>query len=77
MRGNPLPKKHVHIKTKHRKLRGPDWYISEMMLDRTIDAIYRRLPVNRNYHVPYVAGYSTDGTQIYIDRDLPPSFVNK
>jgi hypothetical protein len=76
MRGTPLPKKHVHIKTKHRKLRGPDWHISELMLDRTIDAIYRRLPVNRKYHVPYLAGYSTDCSQIYIDKDLPPSFVN-
>jgi hypothetical protein len=76
MRGTPLPKKHVHIKTKHRKLRGPDWHISELMLDRTIDAIYRRLPVNRTYHVPYLAGYSTDCSQIYIDKDLPPSFIN-
>jgi hypothetical protein len=76
MRGTPLPKKHVHNKTKHRKLRGPDWHISELMLDRTIDAILRRLPVNRKYHVPYLAGYSTDCTQIYIDKDLPPSFIN-
>ncbi len=75
MRSKPLHAKHVHIKTKHRKLRGPDWHISEMMLDRTIDAIHRRLPVSRKYHVPYVAGYSTDGTTIYIDRDLPQTFT--
>lgn len=76
MRGNPLPKKHAHNKTKHRKLRGPDWHISAIMLDRSIDAIFRRLPVNRKYHVPYLAGYSTDCSQIYIDKDLPPSFVD-
>ena len=68
--------KRTHIATKHRKLRGPDWYISEMMLDRTIDAIYRRLPISRKYHVPYVAGYSTDGKRIYIDKDLPSSFTD-
>jgi hypothetical protein len=77
MRGNPLPKKHAHNRTKHRKLRGPDWHISAIMLDRSIDAIFRRLPVNRKYHVPYLAGYSTDCSQIYIDKDLPPSFVAK
>jgi hypothetical protein len=77
MRSKPLQQKHVHIKTKHRKLRGPDWHISEMMLDRSIDAINRRLPINRDYHVPYVAGYSTNGKIIYIDKDLPSKFTSR
>ncbi len=76
MRGQPLHKKHAHNHTKHRKLRGPDWHIAAIMLDRSIDAIYRRLPVNREYHVPYLAGYSTDCTQIYIDKDLPRTFLD-
>ncbi|GDY14656.1 hypothetical protein LBMAG53_35340 [Planctomycetota bacterium] len=41
------------------------------MLGRTIDAIAKRLVINRDFHVPYLAGYSTDGRTIYIDRDLP------
>ena len=75
MRGITL--KHSHSATKHCKLRGPDWCISDLMLDRTIDAIARRVSVSREYHVPYLAGYSTDGKVIYIDQDLPKSFVNR
>jgi hypothetical protein len=67
-------KKNIHDKTRHEKLRGPDWYVSALILDRTIDAITRRLVINRKYHVPYLAGYSEDGSTIYIDRDLPQSF---
>jgi len=70
-------RKNIHDKTLHRKLRGPDWYISSLMIDRTIDAIMKRLIINRDYHVPYLAGYSTDGATIYIDCDLPPTFVAK
>jgi hypothetical protein len=29
----------------------------------------------RKYDVPYLAGYSRDGKTIYIDRDLPKTFV--
>ncbi len=68
---------HARCATKHMKLRGPDWALSELMLDRTIDAINRRVAMVREYHVPYLAGYSEDGLTIYIDRDLPPSFVNR
>ena len=65
----------VHTATKHCKLRGEDWVISEMMLDRAIDAINRRIRLVRTYDVPYLAGYSVDGKTIYIDKDLPTGFV--
>lgn len=65
---------HIHNRTRHNKLRGPDWFVSALMLDRTIDAIARRLTINHHYHIPYLAGYSTSGTVIYIDRDLPRFF---
>jgi hypothetical protein len=68
---------HAHCATRHMKLRGPDWALSELMLDRTMDAINRRVGLVRDYHVPYLAGYSEDGLTIYIDRDLPPSFINR
>jgi len=70
-------RKHAHNTTKHCKLSGPDWGISDQMLDRTIDAIARRVTVCTDYHVPYLAGYSSDGKTIYIDQDLPQSFVNR
>ena len=75
MYGKPHAK--AHSRTRHTRLRGPDWYVSALMLDRSLDAISSRLVLDRNFHVPYLAGYSTDGRTIYIDRDLPPSFTAK
>ena len=64
-----------HPAAPHRKLRVPDWYISSLMLDRALDAILRRVKIlDRKHDVPYLAGYSTDGQTIYIDRHLPRSF---
>jgi hypothetical protein len=34
----------------------------------------RRKQVDRSYDIPYLAGYSQDGSTIYIDRHLPKSF---
>ena len=64
-------------RTRHAKLHGPDWYVSGLMLDRTLEAIAKRLVLNRDYHVPYLAGYSTDGKTVYIDRDLPRYLVTR
>ena len=33
--------------------------------------------VNRNYEVPFLAGYSKDGKTVYIDKRLPPQFTTK
>jgi hypothetical protein len=66
-----------HSKTPHEKLHGPDWYVSALMLERTLDAISKRLVLNHDYHVPYLAGYSTDGKTVYIDRDLPRFLVTR
>jgi len=44
------------------------------MLDRAVDAILRRVHLDRNHDVPYLAGYSQDGKTIYIDRHLPKTF---
>jgi hypothetical protein len=45
------------------------------MLDRALDAILRRVRVDRSCDVPYLAGYSSNGKTIYIDRHLPERFV--
>jgi hypothetical protein len=39
------------------------------------DAILRRANLDRRHDVPYLAGYSTSGKTIYIDRHLPRSFL--
>ena len=32
---------------------------------------------NRDYDIPYLAGYNTAGTEFYIDRHVPKSFMYK
>ena len=40
-----------------------------------MSAIRRRVRiVNRNYDIPYIAGYSQDGCTVFIDRHLPRTF---
>ncbi len=76
MRARHKPHK-VHTQTKHCKLHGPDWALSDLMLERATDAIGKRVAIDHDHHVPYLAGYSNDSKTIYIDRDLPASFKNK
>jgi hypothetical protein len=45
------------------------------MLDRALDAILRRVRLDRSCDVPYLAGYSKNGKTIYIDRHLPEYFI--
>ena len=45
------------------------------MLEHAVDAIRRRIRLDRKHDIPYLAGYSRDGRTIYIDRHLPRSFV--
>jgi hypothetical protein len=48
------------------------------MLERALDAIIRRLTrLDRDHDIPYLAGYSIDGTIIYIDRHMPRAFTHK
>lgn len=58
-------------------VRVPDTVVSGAMLDHALDAIARRRTIHREYDVPYLAGYSTDGKHVYIDRHLPESFIYK
>lgn len=51
-----------------------DWHISNEILDETLDAVLKRVKVNREYDIPYLAGYSKDGKTIYIDRNIPKFF---
>lgn len=69
-----MPTNSCHPISPHRKLKAPDWYVSNLMLDRALDAILRRVELDRGHDVPYLAGYSQDGKTIYIDRHLPESF---
>jgi hypothetical protein len=50
---------------------GDDTVISHSILQQAERAVRSSVKVNRNYDVPYIAGYSIDGGTIYIDCDLP------
>ena len=46
----------------------------DVLLD-VVKAIRRRVrAVNRDYDIPYIAGYSVDGHTVFIDRHLPRTF---
>src|SRR5436189_2662545 len=48
--------------------------MTPVLLD-VVKAIRRRVKiVSRKYDVPYIAGYSSDGRTVFIDRHLPKSF---
>jgi len=70
-----MPLDYCHPTAPHKKLRLPEWYVSSLMMDRALDAVTRRAKrLDRNYDIPYLAGYSQNGKTIYIDRHMPTSF---
>jgi hypothetical protein len=70
-----MPAEIYHPTAPHRKLKVPEWYVSNLMLDRALDAVVQRVrKFDRKHDVPYLAGYSEDGKTIYIDRHMPRSF---
>jgi hypothetical protein len=47
--------------------------IDPTIMRDSIAAIMQQITVNRDFDIPYLAGYSKDGKTIYIDRHLPPT----
>ena len=73
-----MPENCCHPIAAHKRLRIADTDVSSLMLDRALDAIEKRVgTIDREHDIPYLAGYSTDGKRIYIDRHLPPTFAHK
>lgn len=56
---------------------GDDTQLSPRMLQQARKSILKRVKLDRKHEVPYLAGYSTDGRTIYIDKNLPKTFVSK
>ncbi len=70
-----MPVDFCHPTAPHKKLKLPEWYVSNLMMDRALDAVARRVKkFDRQHDIPYLAGYSEDGKTIYIDRHMPKSF---
>lgn len=58
------------------KMPVKDWLVSHTMLDLALEAILNKITLNRDYDIPYLAGYSKNGKTIYIDRHMPKSFIS-
>ncbi|MBV9245687.1 MAG: hypothetical protein JO366_12830 [Methylobacteriaceae bacterium] len=51
--------------------------LSDAVMGDLVRAILARVKkVDRDHDIPYIAGYSQSGEIIYIDRDLPKSFLH-
>ena len=58
-----------------REVRHKSEDIEDHVLLDAVRAIRRRVKVvNRQYDIPYIAGYSVDGDTVFIDRHLPRTF---
>jgi len=58
-----------------REVRHKSEDISDDVLLDVVAALRRRVrTVNRDYDIPYIAGYSVDARTIFIDRHLPRTF---
>jgi hypothetical protein len=51
------------------------WQIDKAEIDQSMQVIQKDLPVDRTHDVPYVAGYSTDGDELFIDRRMPKTIT--
>ena len=73
-----MPLDFCHPTAPHEKLHLPNWFVSNLMMDRALEAILKRVKkLDRAHDIPYLAGYSQNGKTIYIDRHMPPSFKYK
>src|SRR3954464_13724774 len=58
-----------------REVRHKSEDIDDDVLQDVMKALLRRVHmVNREFDIPYIAGYSVDGHTVFIDRHLPRSF---
>jgi hypothetical protein len=51
-----------------------DTLVSAAMLDHSVAEIVKRVKLDRDHDIPYLAGYSVYRTRIYIDRHLQHCF---
>lgn len=64
-----------HPSRHRRRIAANDTLVSKIMLEQAVEAILRRVRLDRGHDIPYLAGYSNNGKKIYIDRHIPKSFV--
>lgn len=62
------------MKNLQREVRHKSEDIADDVLSDAVKAMGRRVRINRDYDIPYIAGYSADGRTVFIDRHLPRTF---
>jgi hypothetical protein len=61
------------VRTPYKVNKKPQWLpVIRAAVDRSAT-----VKINRDYDVPYLAGYSEDGKTVYIDRHMPKYMVYK
>ena len=53
-----------------------DTLVSSEMLCKAVEEILKRIHLDRDHDIPYLAGYNVKRTKIYIDRHLEKSFTD-
>lgn len=61
----------------HKHANTNDGLVSSKMLIKSVEEILKRVHLDRNHDIPYLAGYSTDRSKIYIDRHLQKTYQDK
>ncbi len=51
--------------------------VDDAVLTDVVLALQRRIEVNHDFDIPYLAGYSEDGRTVYIDRHLPRTMASQ
>ncbi len=51
-----------------------DTLVSGAMLNKALSELMKKVHLDRNHDVPYLAGYSVDRSKIYIDRHLQRTY---
>jgi hypothetical protein len=69
------PKHPPKLSIRQRRHHLAEWLISREMMDHALRSVRERISLDRDHDIPYLAGYSTDGKTIFIDRHMPKSFV--
>jgi hypothetical protein len=61
----------------HNQLTTNDGLVSAKMLIKSVEEILKRVHLDRDHDIPYLAGYSVDRSKIYIDRHLKKVYEDK
>ncbi len=58
-------------------LKPKRWSFSNKCLLACVEAIKKDAKINREYDIPFLAGYSEDGKTIYVDKDMPEGYAER